>query len=293
MLDLTGTNMTISRAVVALPIIAVLAAVQVFGGSKEQFLLDEGSELYHAQKFKEAIAQFDQLLERDPTNWSANYLTALSYWGLYHPGSERPDDKEYAQKGVAALERTLKLTPPSPEERDSAEAYYLSFLDATGDRDKAIAYFEKQLASRPKEPALFNQLAPLYIKKGEFAKALGYYEKRASIDPTSKEGWYTLGAECWALAHHGDPALSDVERVQVVDKGIQALEKALAIDPDYFEAVSYASLLYREKAKALNTSGARTTRGCATFDVNVEPPVCRHAGYEGAAFGPRSLPREG
>ena len=247
--------MTISRAFVALPIIAALATVQVFGGSEEQFFLEEGTELYKAQKYKEAIAQFDRLLERDSTNWSANYLTAASYLSMYHPGSERPDDKECAAKSAAAFERTLALKPPSSEEREKTERLYLSLLDATGDKDKAIAYLEKQLTSRSKEPALTMQLALLYQRKGDYSRALAYLEERASIDSSNKEAWYTLGVNCWAWSYHDDTALSQAERDHVVDKGIQALEKSLAIDPDYFEAVSYANLMYREKAKALAAVG--------------------------------------
>jgi tetratricopeptide (TPR) repeat protein len=247
--------MKMSRAFLVLPVIAILPTVAGFGGSKEQFFLEEGNDLYKAQKYEEAIAQFDQLLELDPTNWHANYLTAVSYVGLYHPGSEQLKDKEYAEKGLAAFERTLKLAPPSPEEREKAEKFYVSFLNATGERDKAIGYIEKQWASRPNDLVLINQIATLYQKKGEFSKALQYFEKRANIDSNNKEAWYTLGVNCWARSYHGDATLSQEEREQVVDKGIQALEKALAIDPDYFEAISYINLIYREKAKALAAVG--------------------------------------
>src|SRR6185436_17213293 len=100
---------------------------------------------------EEAIAHFEQLLELDPTNRSANYLTAISYLALYHPGSEAPKDEEYAERGIAAFEKTQK--------------FYLGFLDATGNKDKAIAYLEGQLKQRPNELALINQIAVLYQKK--------------------------------------------------------------------------------------------------------------------------------
>lgn len=247
--------MTTSRAFLAWPILAALATTQAFGSSREQFFLDEGKELYQAQKYEEAIAQFDQLLELDPTNWSANYLTAASYLALYHSGSEQPKDQDYAEKGLVAFERTLKLAPPSSEEREKAESSYLSFLEATGDRDKALAYLEKQLASRPNDLALLAQIAVLYQRKGEFSKALGYLEKRANLDPSNKDAWYTLGVNCWARSYHGGPDLSQEERELVIEKGIQALEKALAIDPVYFDALSYINLIYREKAKALAADG--------------------------------------
>ena len=101
------------------------------------------------------------------------------------------------------------------------------------------------------------------MKKGDFTKALDYFEKRANMDPSNKEAWYTLGVNCWARSYHGGLAVSQEEREQVVDKGIQALEKALAIDPNYFDALSYINLIYREKAKALATVGKNAEAGQA------------------------------
>jgi tetratricopeptide (TPR) repeat protein len=44
-------------------------------------------------------------------------------------------------------------------------------------------------------------------------------------------------------------------------KDIAALDKALAIDPDYFEALSYINLLYREKSQALSAVGKNQEAG--------------------------------
>ena len=164
---------------------------------------------------------------------------------------------------MAAFEKTLELTPPNPDVREKTEKFYLSFLNSAGDKDKGIAYLEKQLGTRPNDLALINQIATLYQKKGDFTKALEYFEKRANMDPTNKETWYTLGVNCWARSYHGGVTVSQEEREQVVDKGIEALNKALAIDPNYFDALSYINLIYREKAKALATVGKNAEAGQA------------------------------
>jgi tetratricopeptide (TPR) repeat protein len=260
MLDGTGDEMTTSRSWLAVPLIAAVAMTAGCKRFQEQVFLKKGNELYTGQKYEEAIKEYEQLLKIDPKDWDGNYLTAVSYLALYHPGSEHPKDQEYAQKGLAAFEKTLELTAPSPEVREKTERFYLSFLDSTGDKDKAIAYLEKQLASRPNDLALINQIATLYQKKGDFTKALEYFEKRANMDPTNKETWYTLGVNCWARSYHGGVTVSQEEREQVVEKGIMALEKALAIDPNYFDALSYINLIYREKAKALAAVGKGSYR---------------------------------
>jgi tetratricopeptide (TPR) repeat protein len=255
--------MTTRRSWLAFVIVATIVLAPACASFKERVLLKKGNELYAAQKYDQAIVQYEALVKLNPKSWKGNYQMAVSYLALYHPGSEHPKDKEYAEKGLAAFERTLELPSPSPDEREKTERFYLSFLNSTGDKDKAIAYLEKQLASRPNDLALINQIATLYQKKGDFTKALEYFEKRANMDPTNKETWYTLGVNCWARSYHGGLAVSQEEREQVVEKGIMALEKALAIDPNYFDALSYINLIYREKAKALAAVGKNAEAGQA------------------------------
>ena len=247
----------------AVPLVAAIVLAPGCTGVKEQMLLKKGNELYTAQKYEEAIQQYAEIIKIDPTHWNANYLTAVSYLALYHPGSDHPKDKEFAEKGLAAFKRTLELTAPNADTREKTEKFYLSFLDSAGDRDTAIAYLEKQLAARPSDLALINQIATLYQKKGDFTKALEYYEKRTNLDANNKEAWYTLGVKCWDRSYHGGLAVSQEERDMVIGKGIVALDKALQIDPNYFDALSYINLLYREKAKSLNTVGKFTEVGAA------------------------------
>ena len=255
--------MTTRRSWLVLAIVAAVAIGPGCQGIKEQVLRKKGNELYAAQKYEDAIKQYEELIKLNPKSWDGNYTMAVSYLALYHPGSEHPKDKEYAEKGLAAFERTLELPAPSPEDREKTEKFYLSFLNSAGDKDKAIAYLEKQLASRPNDLALINQIATLYQKSGNFTKALEYFEKRANMDPKNKEAWYTLGVNCWARSYHGGLAVSQEERELVVDKGIEALDKALAIDPNYFDALSYINLIYREKAKALAAVGKNAEAGQA------------------------------
>jgi len=254
--------MTTYRGWLAVTIVAIVLTSSACS-FQEHKLQKEANALFTAEKYEEAIAKYQQIIAINPSNWDANYDMALSYLALYHPGSEHPKDKEYAEKGIAAFEKTLTLTPPSQDVLEKTEKYYLSFLDSAGDKDKAIAYLVKQLEKRPNDLPLINQIAALYQQKGDFTRALEYFEKRANMDSGNKEAWYTLGVNCWARSYHGGITVSQEEREQVVDKGIQALDKALAIDPNYFDALSYINLIYREKAKALAAVGKNAEAGQA------------------------------
>ena len=248
--------MRTSRERMALTV-AVLVLVWGCNGCHvgERMHLKNGNALVNAQKYEQAIEEYKKLLAINPNSWEGNYNTAISYLALYHPNSEHPKDKEYAEKGIAAFEATLKLPAPSPEAKEKTEKFYLAFLDSTGEKDKAIAYLEGQLKERPNDLALINQIATLYQRKGDFENALNYFEKRANMEPNSKEAWYTLGVNCWARSYHGGVAVSQEERERVVERGIAAFDKALKLDPNYFDALSYINLTYREKAKALAAVG--------------------------------------
>jgi hypothetical protein len=64
-----------------------------------------------------------------------------------------------------------------------------------------------------------------------------------------------VGVVCWERSYRGGTLVSNEERRTVVAKGMDAMKKALAIDPTYFEALSYQNLLYREQGKMLQAYG--------------------------------------
>ena len=61
-----------------------------------------------------------------------------------------------------------------------------------------------------------------------------------------------------AVGDHRDPLLSDAQKNQYADKGLENVDKALKLKPDYFEAVIYKGLLYRVKAGATSDRRAKT-----------------------------------
>lgn len=219
---------------------------------KTRMSLAKGNKLYKAQKYDEAIVEYKKILSMDPDNFMANYLVAISNLAQYHPGSTHPRDVQYANESIKAFEKTLSLTPPgTPDEqkgwRDKLQKYYLSLLVSAQQEDKAIAFLEKQRQREPNNVSIIQQLATHYAKH-DFDKALEAFEKVAELEPT-KEHWYTVGVVCWERSYKGGEMVSNDERKKLIDEGLAALNKALAIDADYFEALSYVNLLHREQAK--------------------------------------------
>jgi tetratricopeptide (TPR) repeat protein len=239
-----------SRRLLAVVLVASLALASGCDALRIRANLTKGNRAYKAQKYDDAIGFYKKILEVDPDHFLGNYLTAMSNLAMYHPGSTHEKDKAYAQNAIAALEKTMKLPPPDAETPEKLERYYLSLLTAAGQDAKAVQYLEGEVAKNPKNIPALSQLAQYYAKEASgFPKALATFERIAGYEPAKKEHWYTLGVVAWERSYKGGTMVSDEEREELIKKGFAWLDKSLAIDPDYFEAISYVNLLHREQAK--------------------------------------------
>jgi len=225
------------------------------GTIKSRTLMNEGNKLYRGQKYEEAIQKYEEILQFAPDHWPANYQIAVSWLASYHPGSTHPKDIEAADKAIVALEKLLSMQAPSPEVVEKVRTFYVGILADANRTDKAVEYYLGLLQKEPANVQLILQLAQIYSKEGNFDGAYEYYNKRANLEPNNKEAWYTVGVVCWERSYRGEQIISREERADVVERGLQAMEKALALDADYFDALSYTNLLYREKAKVLANDG--------------------------------------
>ena len=222
---------------------------------RERLALSAGNKLYKAQNYEGAIAEYRKILAIDPENWDGNYMVAVSYVALYHPGSTHPKDVEFSAKAIEACDKLLKLKAPDDATRDKVRGFYLTLLQQTDQKDKASGFFDEIIATDPNNLELLAQAAQFNAKNGRFEKALELYQHRAELDPKNKQAWYTLGVLCWERSNKGGTLVSNTERDALAQHGLEALAKALAIDPEYSEALLYTNLLYREKAKVLVDTG--------------------------------------
>jgi tetratricopeptide (TPR) repeat protein len=241
------------RSLVAVLVLGVLlVSAPGCQGLRERMAMKKAHELYKAQKYDEAIKKYKEILAMDPGSYIATYQVAMSNLAMYHPGSSHAKDKEYATQAIEYLEKLMAMPAPDEETKERVVKYYLSLLASAEMSDKAIAFMEKELAKDPRNVETVLQLANLYAKKGDFPNAWKYFTKRAELDPKNKEAWYTVGVVAWERSYKGKEMVSDGEReTTLIPQGLAAFDKAIAIDADYFDALVYANLLYREKAALL------------------------------------------
>jgi tetratricopeptide (TPR) repeat protein len=94
--------------------------------------------------------------------------------------------------------------------------------------------------------AFYNKA--LWDGKSKFDQAVAILEQCANLDPKNETGYYKVATFYWDKAYR-DPLLTDKEKDQYADKGLEGVDKALQLKPDYVEALIYKNLLYRVKAQ--------------------------------------------
>lgn len=242
-----GVSFARSRAVAFASLILVAGLAGGCNKLKARQEIKKGNEYFKAGQYQTALAAYQEALRLDPNEKKLHKNIGLAYMGMYQPGSKHPKDLEYAQK---AIEHLKTYTEAFPEDRKARE-FLVSMYLAIERYDDAIAFYQQLVQENPKDVKAMQSLAQMYFKKGDVEHALEWLRKRldAETSPAAKaEVYYFIGVQAWDRSYNF-PNIDPVERGRIVDEGIDALNKALQIRPDYFEALSYLNLLYREKAK--------------------------------------------
>jgi len=136
-------------------------------------------------------------------------------------------------------------------------------------RKKLLDSAEQIFARDGFEAARLEDIASMDFQEQKFAQAKEYYQKIEALDPNDPETYYSLAVIDWMQAYQPDQkaraelglkptdelkdkkACTDLqqENAQRVEDGIQNLQKAIQLRPDYDDAMAYLNLLYRQRAE--------------------------------------------
>jgi len=239
-------------------LLALLLSVPLLTGcSKVQARAEmkKGNSLYAQESYRDALQQFQRGLELDPSAtfaWRSVGLTALA---LFKPGDESPENKKYADTSIDAFQKYLADYPDDEKIRD----YLLSTFVNTKRYADALAALDKmeQAQTTPEGKAKIQaSKVRILVQQDRLDEASKLAE--AYNGPDKAELLYTIGVTDWGKSFNATADMDPTQRAQFVDKGLQALDQALKIKPQYFEAMVYYSLLYREKAKIDTDANKRT-----------------------------------
>ena len=196
--------------------------------------LNKGVQSYRSAKYEEAIDHFQKSISLDPTLLSARLYLATAFTQLYIPGADTPDNNRMAQQAIDAYKSVL--------ERD------------------------------PKNVTSVKGIGYLYWQTKKFDEAKQYYRQASELDPNDPEPHYTIGVLDWIqtykpamderakLGLKGDELVKDKKvcaelkqdkNSALVQDGMEELNKALQLRPDYDDAMAYMNLMYRRNADDL------------------------------------------
>ena len=238
--------------------VALLAAPLLVGCHKVQARVElkQGNAFYQQEEYRQALAKFQKGLELDPTAtfaWRSVGLTALA---LFRPGDPNPENMRYAETAIEAFKKYLEDYPESEKIRD----YLLTTLVQTKRFDEALKYLREK--GDPNDPDIVRAQVNILIQAGRFDEAWQLAQRMTG--PNQAEVLYSVGVSTWDQAYR-NPNLSYEQRSKMVDTGLEALRRALEVKPDYFEAMAYYNLMFREKAK-LEMDGTKRLEYVALAD---------------------------
>ncbi len=206
--------------------------------------IKKGNEFFKATQYQAALANYLEAQRLDPGEKRLDKFIGETYMALYQPGSKHPKDLEFAGNAIKRLQSYLAAYPNDKKVREYLVSMYLA-LDRY---DDAIGFYQDLLKSNPNDVKAMTSLAAMYFKKGDFQSGLEWEKKRAALEPQNPEPYVMVGVQAWDRSYHYPDIPPDV-RAKIIGDGMDALQMALKIKPENFDALTYMNLLYREKAK--------------------------------------------
>ncbi|HEX9365696.1 MAG TPA: tetratricopeptide repeat protein [Vicinamibacterales bacterium] len=165
--------------------------------------------------------------------------SALEYLAAAY-GSDKLNDPAKAEPVY------LEIIALEPKEPANYMALAKLYEDA-GRYDDAEAQYAKASAAKPNDPAVLAGKASFYNRQGDFPKTIAALEQAAALEPKNPEGYHRVAVFYWDKSR-GDFRLSAAEKKDFIQKGLAMEDKALTLNPDYMEALTYKNILLRLQA---------------------------------------------
>jgi len=172
---------------------------------------------------RRAVAVLRAIEARDGPDELAAGLGDLRAAEARTSGTGQPNDRRRSRTVVGLILSAVLIAVAVP-----ALALSVRPRDAgapvTGDEQTSgLAFFEQRVRDHPNDLAARLDLAERYLNSGNPTEAARQYAAALRIDPENAEAWTTLGSILYVL---GQP-----------EKGLEDVERALATDPTYPEAL--------------------------------------------------------
>jgi tetratricopeptide (TPR) repeat protein len=223
-----------ARIPVSVALVVMLGTVTGCNFLKSRDQLTKGIAAFKNAQYEQATNFFQNAVNLDPTSQDAKLYLATSYAYQVVPSLLTPENLALAQK--------------------------------------AIDGFNAVLAKDPNDVDALKQIASIDRNIEKFDQAKEYEKRVIAVAPDEPEAYYTIGFIDWYTAYHknaqpilaadglSDDGMGNVKMTKaacaklqaantgVVNEGLQYLNKAVELNPNYDDAMTYMQLTYRRKA---------------------------------------------
>jgi tetratricopeptide (TPR) repeat protein len=200
--------------------------------------LNKGVTAYKNTKYEEAIEHFQQAVTLDPSLINAKMYLATAYAQQYIPGADTPENNKMAEQAIVQYQKVLEMNAARDQKVNAAKG-----------------------------------IASLYFNQKKFDDAKKYNHMVSELDPNDPDPYYSIGVIDWTACYQPrmeeraklglkpeeslNPKNKDqkkacdelkVKNGPSIQEGIDSLNKAIQLRPDYDDAMAYLNLMYRERA---------------------------------------------
>jgi tetratricopeptide (TPR) repeat protein len=192
--------------------------------------LNQGATAYRRGKYEEAVQHFKNAIALDDHLVNAHLYLATTLASQYIPGGETSDNTQIEQQAIDEYQRVLDLSPENISSIKGLASLYLEMKKFEESKD----YNRKAIALDPANPESYYAIAVIdWSQAYQFRQEQRGKLKLIANDPLIDKN------ECWMVRNENEDRIKD---------GMDMLNKALSLRPDYDDAMAYLNLLYRERA---------------------------------------------
>lgn len=247
----------------------------------------EANGLYQGQNWEAAAEKYEETVARNPTDsqlLTSYFFLGNSYDNQYLPSRRgRQANDDLLTKAVENYKKSVEVTIDNPQIRTLSLQYLVAaygpeklndpqqaepllqqmiqmdpkevpnytllaqLYEDFGDYERAEATLIQAREARPDEGSVYTTLAAYYDRQGEFDKLVEALQTRTEIEPNNPEAFYTMATYYFNKAST-DFSLSVADKEQYAVEGVEIVDKALALNNDYEEALTYKNLFLRLQA---------------------------------------------
>jgi len=282
----------ITRFVLVVAVLLPLVSCSAFDRLRALRVIKEAHTEYGRGDYEAAAELYEEVLANDPNLVDAYFYLANSYDQQFRPAlrgependhfldmaidnyilsAERqtgrpmqtlslqylvaafgPDKSNEPAKSEPVLQTMITTDPENPENYFALSRLY----EDSGLVAEAEEVLENVSTANPDDPDVHRQVAAFYNRNEQFDETIAELRRVSELEPENPEAFYTISTYYWEKAFR-DFTIDEDQQMEYVLLGLDEANKALELNADYMEALTYKNILLRMQANLTDAGSDR------------------------------------